>query len=106
MAHPESKTQFSHVPDTSTPAPRVPFIPQDPMRLTADDVARMIDSRINIAAVEREEYLQAKLVVNRRKAIYTAVGIGVGGFAAGVGGTLLVGKIVRSRRARTAAANR
>lgn len=86
--------------DTATPPPHIPALPFNPSthNPSTDDVARMIDSRIELAR-EQNAYNQA---LNKRKNVIKAVAVGVGGFAVGVGGTMLVGRMVRNRRARMA----
>lgn len=98
MAHPHA-----HAGQDTSPSPPLPFLPADPNRLTAPDVERMIDSRIHLASLAREAALEENVRTARRKNLYTTVGIGVGSFAVGVGGTLIISRIVRGRKARSPA---
>lgn len=90
------------IPDTVTPSPNVPPLPFTPQanHPTTSDVDQMINSRI-AATLEQLRYESSQK--QTRQNVYTAVGIGVGGLAVGVASTMLVGRIVRGRRARNAA---
>lgn len=87
--------------DTVTNPPHAaptPFFPAG-SHPTSQDVDQMINSRIAAA------FEELRTEANRKQSksnVYKAVGIGVGGFAVGVGGTMLIGKLVRRSRARAA----
>ncbi len=91
--------------DVVTPPPAAPTTPFFPSgnHPTTTEIDQMINSRIH-QAVETLRYEAS--VKQQHKNLAKVVGIGVGGFALGVGGTMLVGRIVRGRRARAAASGR
>lgn len=91
--------------DVATPRPTsVPFLPQDPNRISVEDIERMIDSRINLANAAASAASVEKEMNNRRKQTYRAVAYGAAGLVVGTTATLGVSALVRRSRARRAMA--
>lgn len=83
--------------DTTPHVPPIPYMPQHPGPATAEDIARMIDSRIQLYAAEEAQIRKTF----RNKQLAKEVAIGVGGLV--VGGLTVYGvsKFRASRRARS-----
>jgi hypothetical protein len=86
--------------DVVTPQPHTtPWFPNDQNRVTANDVDQMIHSRIHAAQAAQAAAMLDQARKDVRKDMYKNVGLGLGGFAVGVGGTLLIGRWRRNRAA-------
>lgn len=95
--HAQTTNEPLPVPDIATmPPPSTPFFPSNPTHLSQADVERIVDSRVHIAYAAAR---QKERELDRNKNMARTAAIGLGGFAVGVGTTMIVGSIRRRRAA-------
>lgn len=82
------------MPDPTIP---VPFLPQDPNRVTAVEVEKMIDARLLSFWRSKEESIKGISADAKRKNLYKTAAIAVAGFVLGVGSSMAVSRFKSGR---------